>query len=156
VIWNYYANVAPEVLQPAPPHQAPRLGLEKFRPHKINPASGAPMISLVKIDSARKQLLAGDAFVGMFYTLDPGGAVLDRMRLGSAPVHFATTSSRSYLTLIGHLFPSDLPEGSVVSLSARSGLAAPRPVLEKLHRPVQTIPVDLNQDGREDLVVVSF
>jgi hypothetical protein len=29
-------------------------------------------------------------------------------------------------------------------------------VLDKLHRPVQTIPADLDQDGREDLVVVSF
>jgi len=155
-IWNYYAQAAPEVLRPAAPRPAPRVGLKQFRPRKINPAVGAPMISLVKIDPARRQLLAGDAFAGMFYTLNPTGGVLDRTRLGSAPVHLAATPNRSYLTLIGRLFPSDLAEGSVVSLSARAGAPQPRPVLEKLHRPVQTIPADLNQDGREDLVVVSF
>ena len=155
-IWSYYAQAAPDVLRPAAPHPAPRIGLKQFRPRKINPASGAPMISLVKIAPVRKQLFAGDAFAGMFYTLDPAGGVLNRTRLGSAPVHLTATPSRSYLTLIGRLFPSDLAEGSVVSLSARPGVPQPRPVLEKLHRPVQTIPVDLNQDGREDLVVVSF
>ena len=155
-IWSYYAEVAPDALAPAAPHPAPRVGLKQFRPRKINPASGAPMISFVKIDPARRQLLAGDAFARMFYTLDPAGTVLHRTRLGSPPVHFATTASRSYVTLIGRLFPSDLPEGSVVSLPSRVDAPQPRPVLEKLHRPVQTIPVDLNQDGREDLVVVSF
>ena len=155
-IWGYYALVAPDALPPALPHPAPQIGLKQFRPRKINPASGAPMISLVKIDSARKQLLVGDAFAGMLYTLDSTGAVLHRTRLGTAPVHLAATSSRNYLTLIGRVFPSDLPEGSVVSFSARTGVARPRPVLDKLHRPVQTIPADLDQDGREDLVVVSF
>ena len=155
-IWSYYTQFAPDVLKPAQPHPAPQVGLKMFRPRKINPAPGAPMISLVKIDPARKQLLAGDAFAGMFYTLDPAGTVLHRTRLGSAPVHLAATASRSYLTLIGRVFPSDLPEGSVVSFSARTGIPKPRPVLEKLHRPVQTIPADLDQDGREDLVVVSF
>lgn len=155
-IWSYYAQVAPDVLKPAPPHAAPGVGLKLFRPRKINPGSGAPMTSLVKIDPARKQLIAGDAFAGMLYALDPAGDVLQRTRLGSAPVDLAVTASRSYLTLIGRLFPSDLPEGSVVSLPARAAFAQPRPVLEKLHRPVQTIPADLDQDGREDLVVVSF
>jgi len=156
VIWNYYAKAAPEALTPALSRLDPQAGLKQFRPRKINPASGAPMISMVKIDSARRQLWAGDAFAGILYTLDPGGEVLDRTRLGSAPVSLTATSSRRYLTLIGSVFPSDLPEGSVISFSVRSGLAQPRPVIEKLHRPVQTIPADLNQDGREDLLVVSF
>ena len=155
-IWSYYARAAPEVLKPASPTPAPRVGLKQFRARKINPAAGAPMISLVKIEPASEQLIAGDAFAGMLYTMDTTGGVLHRARLGSAPVHLAATATRSYLTLIGRLFPSDLAEGSVVSLSARSGVPQPRPVLEKLHRPVQTIPADLNQDGREDLVVVSF
>ena len=155
-IWSYYTHAAPDYLNTNSLRPAPRAGLQQFRPRKINPASGAPMISLVKIDPGRKQLFAGDAFAGMFYTLDAAGSVLDRTRLGSPPVHLAATPGRSYLTLIGRLFPSDLPEGSVVSLSLRTGTAQTRPVLESLHRPVQTIPIDLNQDGREDLVVVSF
>jgi hypothetical protein len=155
-IWSYYAQAAPDLLTPAAPRPALHVGLKQFRPRKINPASGAPMISLVKIDPARRQLLAGDAFAGMFYTLDPTGGVLSRTRLGSAPVHFAATPNRNYMTLIGRLFPSDLAEGSVVSISTRADVPQPRPVLEKLHRPVQTIPADLDQDGREDLVVVSF
>src|SRR5439155_17894784 len=138
------------------PRAPPSTPLKQFRPHKINPASGAPMVSLVKIDPARRQLLAGDAFAGMFYTMDATGDVLRRMRLGSAPVHLTATATRTYLTLIGRLFPSDLAEGSVVSLPARAYVSLPRPVLENLHRPVQTIPIDLNQDGREDLVVVTF
>src|SRR6185503_14322425 len=110
-----------DVLRPAAPRAAPRLGLKQFRPRKINPAIGAPMISLVKIDPARRQLLAGDAFARMFYALDPTGGVLNRTRLESPPVHFAATATRSYVTLIGRLFPSDLAEGSVISISGRPG-----------------------------------
>jgi len=155
-IWSYYADAAPVASKPQPARPPPRVGLRQFRARKINPATGAPQISLVKIDSSRRQLLAGDAFAGMFYTMNATGAVLHRVRLESAPVHFAATANRSYLTLIGQVFPSDAPEGSVVALPSRAPSSSPRPVLEKLHRPVQTIPADLNQDGREDLLVVAF
>jgi hypothetical protein len=155
-IWDYYRSAAPETLKPIAPRPSPIATLKQFRAKKISPAAGAPMISLVHIDAARKQLFAGDAFAGMLYSFDARGGTLSRERFGSPPVGINAGAQRTYLTSIGHLFPSEVTDGSV-SAFARYAEGPPlRPVLTNLHRPVQTIAADLNQDGREDLVVCTF
>ena len=155
-IWDYYRAAAPDALQPFSHLPVPISSLPLFRSRKLNPAAGAPMISLVHIDAARRQLLAGDAFAGMLFTFDARGKALARERLGSPPVGINAGATRSYLTSIGHLFPSAVADGSVSAFVRFAEAPQLRLVLTNLHRPVQTIAADLNQDGREDLVVCTF
>lgn len=153
-IWTYYEQEAPAAWPATPVGSRPEL--KGFSARKINPASGAPQVTLVKVDAARRRLLAGDAFAGMLFTLTPAGEVEGRVRLESAPVAFTAGRAQSFLTLIGRVFPSDALEGSVVQLTSRDKNTRVRPVLEKLRRPTHTAVVDVNQDGREDLVVCAF
>ncbi len=177
-IWDYYRAAAPPELRSIrrePDHTGDQIrltpdatasrvpatvaslpSLKQFRAQKLNPAAGAPMISLVHIDSSRHRLLAGDAFAGMLYTFNRTGELLARERRGPASVDINQGTRRSYLTSIGHLFPSEVADGSVSAFVRFAEAPQLRLVLTNLHRPVQTIAADLNQDGREDLVVCTF
>jgi hypothetical protein len=59
-------------------------------------------------------------------------------------------------TLIGHVFPSDLPDGRVVALPYDLRPGSTVPVLDNLQRPTDLVIADLNGDGRKDLLVCCF
>src|SRR5205085_8469344 len=61
-IWNFYVSTAPS--EPLPPATRPEaiVGLTNFRVRKLNYHAGAPMTSLVKIDSAQRRLFVADAY----------------------------------------------------------------------------------------------
>lgn len=153
-IWDYYRQSAPSQPRPQLAKPAAQIGLPGFRVHVINPSSGVPTISLTRIAPGGRGILMGDAFSGGLYTLNKAGAVLGRERFVSAPVSICEGQRRSYVTLIGHLFPSDQPDGALVTLPDNFG--NPRPILEHLRRPTDAVALDLNQDGREDFAVCQF
>lgn len=154
-LWDYYRDAAPGVPVPQPPKPPTQPALRGFRVHKLNPLPGAPTISMTRIDSANRRLVVADSFASVLVTMDMSGTILDRDRYTSPPIGLAQGQRRSYLTLIGRLFPSDSPEGALLSLP-EGGRGTPRPLLENLRRPTDAIAADLNQDGREDLVVCQF
>jgi hypothetical protein len=154
-IWDYYRDAAPSRLlpQPAKPVAAPTL--RQFKTHVFNPMSGVPMISMTRIRSPGR-LQVADSFASMVFTLDKSGTVTAKERFGSPLVSIAQGQRRSYLTLIGRLFPSDVQEGAVLAWTDSPERGAPRPLLDHLRRPTDTIAADVNQDGREDLIVCQF
>jgi hypothetical protein len=154
-IWDYYRDAAPSRLPSQSPKPPSAPTLQQFKPHVFNPISGAPMICMTRIRSPNR-LQVADSFAGMLFTLDKAGAVTARERFSSPVVSIAQGQRRSYLTLIGRLFPSDLQEGAVLAWTDIPERGAPRPLLEHLRRPTDTIAADMNQDGREDLVVCQF
>jgi len=154
-IWDYYRAAAPSRFAPVQP-VAPTVGLKQFRVRKINHHQGVPMTTLVKVDASRRRLFAGDAYGGSLFILNANGEVSSRARVGSPPVSLFPTESGFYLTLIGRFFPSDAMEGAVGWLPAGPTLEQPRLALEQLRRPTYGGAADLNQDGREDLIVCSY
>lgn len=157
-IWDYYRAAAPSQPKSQAAKPKPEPALKQFRAHKVNPHSGVPMMSLVKIDPVRKQLFAGDAFGGALLALNSTGTVTAQWRLPGGPVGLAVRESGVFVTLIGRVFPSDALEGSVVRLprDARNGAGEPHTLLEHLRRPTDTVVAHLNSDRREDLVVCQF
>jgi hypothetical protein len=154
-IWDYYISNAPNIplAPPSRPETIP--GLKNFRARKLNFHSGAPMISLVKIDSAQKRLFVGDSFAGILAAVDSTGRTIGTAQLGNTPVALTEQPNGRFVTLIGRMFPSDALEGSVMFVPKdASGSSAT--LLEKLRRPTHTAVGDLNQDGRPDLVVCQF
>jgi hypothetical protein len=155
-IWDYYRAAAPSRPVPQAAKPAVRVGLKQFRVKKLNPHSGAPMTSVVKIDGVRKRLFLGDAIGNTLFTLDAVGEVTERLRLSSGPVSLVLREAGLYVTLIGRFFPSEAEDGSVLLLPNDGGKSTPRPLLEKLRRPTDTQVAHLNTDRREDLVVCSY
>jgi hypothetical protein len=147
-IWDYYKSEAPEQ-HPAP--KRPQVDvLKHFGARKVNFHSGAPMISLVKIDPARKHLYVGDAYASIFGTVDPAGKVLAKERVPSPLINLQIDADRLLLTLIGRFFPSDHTDGSALELPAGTT------PLTQLRRPTDVRLADLNGDKRNDLVVCEF
>jgi hypothetical protein len=155
-IWDYYRAAAPNRPLPQASKPVARVGLKQFRVKKLNPHNGAPMTSLVKIDAERKRLFVGDAIGNTLFTLNPAGEVIERLRLTSGPVSLALRDSGLYLTLIGRFFPSEAEEGAVRLIPNEGVKSAPRPLLEKLRRPTDTVVTHLNAGRREDLIVCSY
>jgi len=154
-IWNYYVSNAPSTPLAPIPRPKPVVGLEKFRARKFNFHSGAPMISMVKIDAAQKRLFVGDSFAGMLAAVDATGRTLGTAPLGNTPVSLTEQPSGRFITLIGRMFPSEALEGSVMFVP-KDAAGSAQTLLEKLRRPTHTAVGDLNDDGRSDLVVCQF
>ena len=153
-IWDYYRDAAPSRPLPQPPKTPSTRPLRQFKPHRFNPIPGAPMISMTRI-RAPGRLQVADAFAGILFSLDKTGAVTAKEKFNSPVVSIAQGQRRSYVTLIGRIFPSDAQEGAVLVWPDGSE-RGPRPLLENLRRPTDAIAADLNQDGREDLAVCQF
>jgi hypothetical protein len=156
VLWDYYRAAAPSSPLPQPAKPAPGPPLASFRPHPLNPVPGVPMISMLQIDPAAKRLHVADGFNGGFWSLDQTGSILHKHRFASPAVRWIFGQRRSYLTLIGRLFPSDATEGVVLALPEDFERGSPRPILENLRRPTDIVARDLNEDGREDFAVCQF
>ena len=154
-IWSYFVSTAPSTQLSPPARPKPVVGLEKFRARKLNFHSGAPSVSLVKIDSAQKRLFVGDSFANMLAAVDPTGRTLGTAQLDSPPVSISDQPSGRFITLIGRMFPSEALEGSVMFVPKEANGSA-QTLLEKLRRPTHTAVGDLNGDGRPDLVVCQF
>ena len=154
-IWDYYVDNAPSQSRAPPSSPTISVGLKNFRARKFNFHQGAPMTSLVKIDSAQKRLFVGDSFAGILAAIDSTGRTLGRADLGNTPVGLTEETNGRFVTLIGRMFPSEALEGSVIFVPKGAGSSA-QPLLEKLRRPTHTAVGDLNQDGRPDLVVCQF
>jgi hypothetical protein len=154
-IWDYYVDNAPK--QPLAPPIRPKTaaGMKNFRARKINFHKGAPMTSLVKIDSAQRRLFVGDSYAGILAAIDSTGRTLGRAELGNTPVSLTEETNGRFVTLIGRMFPSEALEGSVLFVP-KDAAGSAQTLLEKLRRPTHTAVGDLNQDGRPDIVVCQF
>jgi len=115
------------------------------------------VITAVKIDPAEKLLYIADAQAKALFVLDAQGKQLAATGLEKPAVHLNPTANGIYITMIGRLYPSDEPEGEILFIGKPGAAGArTRVLLDKLHRPVHTVVTDINEDGREDLVVCSY
>ena len=154
-IWEYYVANAPSRPPAAPSRPKVTVGMKSFRARKFNFHKGAPMTSLVKMDSSQKRLFVGDSFAGILAAIDSTGRTLGRAELGNTPVGLIEETNGRFVTLIGRMFPSEALEGSVIFVP-KDAAGTAQTLLEKLRRPTHTAVGDLNQDGRPDLVVCQF
>jgi hypothetical protein len=155
-ICNYYEQSAPEQPLPQGPRSKIQTGLKQFQLKELKYRSPMPMTTLVKIDPARKRLYVGDAQNKTLDVLNAAGELVARITLESAPVSLTAKPEGLYVTLIGHVFPSDERDGQLVLLEEIGDQFKVHPILDKLQRPTNTTFADLNKDGREDFVLSAF
>lgn len=155
-IRNYYIENAPAEALPQPEHAQIVTGLPLFAPEKLTLPGTIPSTTMVRIDRAIGGIVLGDAASGGLAIFGGDRGPARRVPLGGAPVDLAHDGNRLLATLIGHVFPSDVPDGKVVVVPAAGSTGSPVEILSRLERPTQCVVADLNGDGRSDLLVCSF
>lgn len=155
-IWSYYQESAPASAPAQPAREPIRVGLNLFRPRALPNPGGASATTLVKIDPAARLIYAGDAQARTLNLFAAKGDLLRRIPVESGPVSLTIRPEGLYLTLIGHVFPSDEPDGKLILLRPRTNGWVSETILDHLRRPTEVNFADLNSDGRPDLVVSEF
>jgi hypothetical protein len=152
-ITTYYSNAAPAMLVVARRIEA---RTELFAPRALLRSPDAPCTTLLQIDQNRGQFYVGDAQTRTLKRVDRWGAVLREWPADSGPVALNRFGSNLLVTLIGRILPSDEPVGQLWQLAEGSTNAESKALIRGLRRPVHATVIDLDQDGREDLVISSF
>ncbi len=115
---------------------------------------GAPFVSMVEFDTTGKLYLA--TWNGEFLQLDQEFSIVKKARFPRPIVDFQYNRQGDIIALsIGELYPNEGLYGAVAALDA-SSFSNPQLLFDKLPRPVDFEIADLNDDGREDLLVCNF
>lgn len=152
----YYTAVASErpALQAGKPEV--RRDLSLFRP-VVRPfaVSEPPLVTLLRIDEREGRLFVGDGHARQLLVFSSFGILRERHRVDSQPIALTLDSGGFYLSLIGDL-ERDRFRGRVLRYDREGEEYVLRELLGGYHRIAHTLFVDLNRDGREDLVVSAF
>ncbi|MCP9770092.1 VCBS repeat-containing protein [Lacihabitans sp. LS3-19] len=144
-IVKYYEDNAPENLKSTPTHITTDLDLFAASPQKIN----AQEIVMTKFDSLSKKIFVGSALKSSIYSFQMGSKKIDSVKTKSPNVDFGFHNNLGRVELeVGILNPSDLSEGRL--------LASGKVLKDKMHRPVNLVLADVNEDGTEDFIVSNF
>ena len=161
IIHSYYLGTAPIKAKPQPPKPEVQIGLKHFRIRQTNYRLGQPMTTLVKIDEKEHVIFVGDGQTKKLGIVRADGTVAASLDMPNPIVHLQPRTDGYIATMIGSVFPSDKAEGEIVRLlgpnnSAKNASDVTKVLLTGLRRPVETVVADLNQDGREDLVIATY
>ncbi len=154
--WNslkdYILNIAPDSLQPAV-HEGILKKQNRFRPKTfaIDSTPGS-YFTFLKYASDGNRMLSGDISGNIYeHHFDTGETKLIHS-VDNAVVDYIEKDTVSYITDIGILNPSELSTGKIVAAYKEGYVTLP----DTLHRPVNNLVVDLNNDGLEEMVVSEF
>ena len=149
----YYVERAPVEARVAPERVRIPETLRQFTPEVLTLPVKTPLTTWVQVETNAHEVWLGDAGSGTLWRLASSGGRVGSMPVGGAPVDAVRDGDGLRVTLIGSVFPSDVPTGKVVRMGMNGAV---KTVLEGLERPVGSIAWDLNQDGRQDLLVMAF
>ena len=152
-IVKYYQQEAPE--KPLPQKEKTQVTPELFlfTTHEIFLGDKTfPQTTLLKYDKSSSQLYIADAR-NILYVLGKDLRLKETLSVQGAAtdIDFPTNAPPRVLT-IGSLKPSELKTGSLISLQK----TPENTDIQNLPRPVQFTPIDLTQDGKEDVIISGF
>ncbi len=159
----YYQTLAPVKLKPA---RKPIPAVDDWaifsvvKPHLDTTKTA--MTTLVKMDTIGHQLYTSDAFRSDLTRWDKSLQPTHVQQLNSAVVDAdffrdKEGRERGTFTTLGTMRAADIARGELVSLNLDGSQKADSSTLAvNLPRPLQSVPVDVNKDGRMDWVVCGF
>ena len=149
---HYYDSLAPERLPAAavPAQVAPARFASQ--PVSLGLSTGGLTTMLRQHPKTGKIYLADGTRT--LYQLNTSGETEDFFQLPGvvSDIHFQPDST-FYLLTVGNLNPHDEPLGKLIALDAKGNS---KPLIEGLSRPVHLNVHDLNDDGRDDLIICEF
>jgi hypothetical protein len=149
---EYIISMAPDSLR-TPDHSSKSSELIQFlaKPISLDSTEGS-LITFLEYDNKDNNLKVGDIAgnLSKYNFIENKSSQIGQF--GSAVIAHTQNKKNSYTTAIGKLDPSEFSSGSILTL--KDGKI--NPIVEMLHRPVNTLVIDLNKDGKEELVVSEF
>lgn len=152
-IVEYYTSAAPDKLPERKDSLAPiQVGLKHFTDFSFYGRFASPVTTLVHIDTTAHQIFFGDGNAGKVFVADASFNVVDSFVTspGATDIHPGKVTT---VVSIASITPSDAPMGKLEIV--KNG-AAPVTVIGNLRRPVEATYADLNNDGREDIIMSEF
>lgn len=149
-IHDYILDLAPDSIPVIKGRSERNLALTQFKPAPVVLDEGkTPFITNIQFDTKTNQFTIGDV-TGQ---LNSWPKLLEApIKSGSPVVSNEQREDGLYITEIGIMNPSEKPLG--VIRRVRSG--STDTIAKKLHRPVYTEIVDLNDDGIDEILVCEF
>ncbi len=153
-IVEYYLRNAPEALpRPARDTLQP---LQNFRvKNALSPVMAT--VTAVRFDPFSRQVWTSHRS-GAMYVLDNKFRVVDSLFNMESPFSdFKSQQGASWnLLSMGYMDPNDDAKGTLLSIRKADGKWRGRRVIGDLQRPVQATYADVNEDGREDVIVCEY
>lgn len=120
-----------------------------------------PAVSAIMHDSNKNQLYVADCSLEDHSSVTILNASFEHVTTLGLPFpvsNLAIVSDTLYILMMGHFVPSDEPAGSLVKAikNEKGEYEGYSLVLKNLKRPVDIAYADLNEDGRNDIVVCEF
>lgn len=151
-IQAYILRHAPEVLEVDTLPLAPALPL--FRPRFSEAFLSPPSVTLAQF-SAGGGYYIGDANQGQLFYIPPGSnQPVGALPVGEGAVCLTERNNALLVSVMGSFSPTDQARGRLLRLPLRGG--GGQVLLDSLQRPVHHLLIDLNEDGREDLIVSEY
>lgn len=155
-ILDFYQKNAPDKLPQPPKHLPVKLGLPNFVIKK-SPIESLPLTTLCQINEAASELYIG-TMQGQLLVLNKQLQITDSFKIDAAPVSIFKKSDDVFDVLtMGEMQPTEERKGIFQPVYRQNPKA--KNVQEQiggLKRPVYLEEVDLNNDGKNELVICQF
>ncbi len=152
-IIKYYTDAAPEKLPGRTDTLSSiQVGMKNFSAFSFYGRFPNPVTTLVYIDTVAKKIFFGDGNAGKVFVATAAFNITDSFftSAGATDIHPGKVTS---VVAIESITPSDEPRGKLEIV--KKG-AEPVTIIGNLRRPVQATYADLNNDGREDVIISEF
>ncbi len=155
-ILDFYKNAAPNALPQQNKRLPVKLGLPNFlirKPKFVSP----PLTTLCQINEKTSELFIG-TMDGQFWVLNKNLEITDSFRLDAAPVSaFKKTDDIFDVITMGEMHPTEERKGLFQQVYKQNPKATnPQEQITGLRRPVYHEEVDLNNDGKNELIICQF
>ncbi len=149
---NYIINLAPDtLLSIGYSNTSSELKQFKAIPISLDSSQGS-FITFLQYNNNEKKLWVGD-ITGNLLEYDFLNQRTKKLQnFGTALVDFTKKDTISYATAIGILDPSEISTGKIITIQKNKTESIPH----VLHRPVNNLVIDLDNDGNDELVVSEF
>lgn len=150
----FYLKNAPDTLLPARSDGPMQVGLPQFETAFYRlPVNRGPYVTKVFFEEKSRRLLVGDQS-GRVRFFDQRLRLLDSLKAETAVSDVVPQADGSnWVLTMGIMPPNDLDRGGLFEISPGK---TPKPLLQRLRRPVQVTRTDLNADGQPDALVCAF
>ncbi|MBD1393385.1 FG-GAP repeat domain-containing protein [Mucilaginibacter glaciei] len=149
---QYVISNAPDTVIADPSRITRNAPLTQFTREDVQVDLQSPsLITGLKYNDQTKTLWIGNYFNTVF-CWDYKAGVTKTIESKSPVVDFNFYKGDTYFTQIGKLYPTELSTGSYAKLDGQVGT----PILNNLHRPVNTVMDDLDDDGVPEVVICNF
>lgn len=149
-IHDYIINLAPDAIPVDTLRNHRNFPLDQFKPREISLGENdnGGMVN-IQFEVQSNQFLIGDANGQVYKWPIP---VDSKLQFNSPVISYNVMGNDQFYTEIGFMNPSEIPNG----LIHRKRFQKSDTLLNNLHRPVYTEIVDLNEDGKYEIVICEF